>query len=71
MESGIKKAAQSMGPAAHGCPVVSSIQEGRPEERVVTMELLLFCTQQPFLRWFPASCSVLVSVDSFRMQKGI
>lgn len=63
-----------MGPAAHECPVVSSIpniQEGRPEERVVTMELLSFCTQQPFLRWFPASCDVLVSVDSFRMQKGV
>lgn len=35
------------------------------------MELLLFYIQQLFLCWFPASCKVLLSVDSFRMQKGL
>lgn len=72
--SGIKKSVQLMGPAAHRCSVVysiHSIQEGRPEERVVTMELLLFYIQQPFLCWFSASYKVLVSVDSFRMQKSL
>lgn len=37
----------------------------------MTVELLLFCVQQPFLCWFPASYKVLVSVDSFRKQKAL
>lgn len=59
--SSIRTAVQAMSPAAHGCRALSSIsssQEGRPEEGVVTMEtsLILYSAAPsvPTMCWFPA-----------------
>lgn len=76
--SSIRKAVHAMGPAARGCQAVFSIissQEGRPEEGMVTVEASLIsysaALSVPRMCWFPASCKMLASVDSIRIQQGV